>query len=198
MAQVGGAARLEVVQNYALACQRCRLGQTTNGLVFGEGPIPAALLILGEAPGQTEVTEHRPFVGDAGKLLDRMLAAAGIVRDQAFVTNTVLHRPVSATGADRPPRADEVGPCAMWLDSQLALVRPRVILALGRTATRRLLGGHTRLEDVQGRAHRCGDRWVVPAFHPSPAGLNRSKDRRSALRAAVSLTATLLASEGST
>ncbi len=198
MAEVGGAARLGIVQDGALACQRCRLGQTTNGLVFGEGPIPAALMILGEAPGQREVTEHRPFVGDAGKLLDRMLTDAGIVRGQAFVTNTVLHRPVSPSGTDRQPRADEVGPCAIWLDGQLALVRPRVILALGRTATRRLLGSHTRLEDVQGRAHRCGDRWVVPAFHPSPAGLNRSAERRAALRAAVALTATILASEGAT
>jgi uracil-DNA glycosylase len=163
--------------------------------VFGIGPVPAPLLILGEAPGKREVAEGRPFAGDAGKRLDRLLIEAGIARDQAFVTNTVLHRPTNPAGRDRPPRADEVGPCGTWLDAQLALVRPRVILTLGRTATRRLLGSRTRLEDVQGRAHRCGDRWVVPAFHPSPVGLNRGEARPAALRAAVSLTAALLAND---
>jgi len=161
-------------------------------LVFGEGPFPAALLILGEAPGETEVAEHRPFQGDAGHLLDQMLLEAGIARDRAFVTNTVLHRPTTRDGSNRPPRADEVVPCAKWLDAQLALVRPRVILALGRTATRRLLGGHTRLEDVQGRAHRCGDLWVVPAFHPSLIGLNHVPARREALRLALAVTADML------
>ncbi len=147
-------------------------------------------MILGEAPGQTEAGAGRPFVGRSGQTLDRALQEAGVSREQAYVTNVVLHRPTGAAGKDRPPRPAEVIACEPWLDAQLAIVLPMVVLTLGQVAAARLLGRSTMLEAVRGRAHRCGDRWVVPTYHP--ASLNRVPERRARFRSDVGLAAAML------
>ena len=171
------------------SCDRCPLASAGRPSLT-RAPTAADLLILGEAPGQEEAEAGEPFVGRSGQTLDRALADAGIARERAFVTNVVLHRPTDAGGQDRHPRATEIRACGPWLDTQLTFVHPKVVLALGQVAAARLLGASTRLEDVRGRAHRCGDRWVVPTYHP--AGLNRVAGRPEAFRRDVALAAGLL------
>lgn len=142
-------------------------------MVAAEGDPAAPLLIVGEGPGRDEDRLGRPFVGAGGELLDRILASAGIRRDEAYLTSTVRCRPPG----DRPPRPDEVATCtALWLDTQLALLRPRVILSLGNTATRHLLGTERGIvglrgqwfdvthADETGAAHRA---LLMPMFHPA-------------------------------
>jgi len=186
MADVDRAAALVAA---VAACDRCPLAVTGRPSLT-RLPSRASLLILGEAPGQTEAEAGQPFVGASGQTLDIALSEAGLSRERAYVTNVVLHRPADVEGNDRPPRPAEVGACGPWLDAQLAIVRPRVVLAVGQVAAARLLGRSTRLEEVRGRAHRCGDRWVVPTYHP--ASLNRVAGRRDLFLEDLRLVASLL------
>ena len=154
---------LEAVRAEALECRRCRLAGGRAQVVFGEGHGTSRLLLLGEAPGQDEDREGRPFVGSAGRILDKLLAEAGIVRDEAYVTNTVLCHPPE----DRDPTADELFVCGPYLDVQIAVVQPRVIITLGLIPLRRLLGQERRVERDHGKVCRYGEARVVPTFHPS-------------------------------
>jgi DNA polymerase len=155
--------------------------------VFGEGPSAAQLVLLGEAPGEDEDAQGRPFVGTAGQALDRLLASVGLDRGRVYVANAVMCRPPDPVppAVNRPPRSAEVAACAPYLDLQLAVVRPAVIIAFGEVATRRLLGPIERLGDVRGRDHTVGDWTVVPTWHPR--AWNRVKDRRAQTQADVRL-----------
>lgn len=186
MAGVGRAREALALIAEVATCDRCLLAASGRPSLT-QPPAAADLLILGEAPGHEEGEAGSPFVGRSGRVLDRALAAAGIDRERAFVTNVVLHRPTNTLGGDRPPTQGEIRACAAWLDVQLHVVRPRVVLTLGQVATGRLLGLSTVLEDVRGRAHRCSDRWVVPTYHPS--ALNRAAGRRDSFLAGVRLAA---------
>jgi len=127
--------------------------------VFGDGPARAPILLIGEQPGDQEDRRGRPFVGPAGKLLDRALADAGIDRAVVYVTNVVKHfkwEPRGKRRIHKKPNAAEIGACRPWLDTEIALVRPRVIICLGATAAQALLGRQFRVT-----AHRG-------AFVPSP------------------------------
>ena len=124
-------------------CRRCPIGCNGTRAVMGEGPAQADLMIVGEQPGDTEEREGRPFIGPAGQLLDRALDEAGIDRRRAYVTNAVKHFKFTPTGKRRlhqPPHAGEIDMCRWWLDKELALVRPKFVLALGASAARGLLG----------------------------------------------------------
>ena len=189
MARIGQARAAADLVAAVAACQRCPLARSGRPSLTAP-PTRTELLILGEAPGLTESVAGSPFVGRSGQILTRALFEAGIRREQAYITNVVLHRPSDADGHDRHPRAAEVRACSDWLDVQLRLVQPRVVLALGQVAVGRLLGTATTLEAVRGRAQRCGDRWVVPTYHP--ASLNRSADRPEAFRSDLALAADLL------
>jgi DNA polymerase len=129
-------------------------------------------MIVGEAPGAAEDRAGRPFVGPAGRVVEGLLATIGLARSDVYITNTVMCRPAH----NRTPTPDEVGACAPYLDLQLRLVQPRVILALGATAARRLVGGSGRLADLRGRALPIDGATVVATYHPS--GLNRDPERR--------------------
>ena len=118
------------------ACEKCRLCQTRKHVVLGEGDPHAALMFIGEGPGQQEDETGRPFVGAAGQLLDRMLAAIGLTRAQVYICNIVKCRPPQ----NRVPEPDERAACLDYLRQQVALVRPKVIVCLGSTPTRALLG----------------------------------------------------------
>lgn len=147
------------------ACTACPLAEGRTTVVVGSGPVPASLLLLGEAPGAQEDATGRPFVGRAGRLLDRLLAEAGVVRDDVAVTNVVKCRPPG----NRAPSRVEIATCRGWLAAQLAAVDPRVIVAMGATATAWALGRGHRLADVRGRGHPVEGRTVVPTYHPSAA-----------------------------
>ena len=118
------------------ACEKCRLCQTRKHVVLGEGDPHAALMFIGEGPGQQEDETGRPFFGAAGQLLDRMLAAIGLTRAQVYICNIVKCRPPQ----NRVPEPDERAACLDYLRQQVALVRPKVIVCLGSTPTRALLG----------------------------------------------------------
>ena len=141
----------------AQSCQRCELWITRKHVVFGGTngyrDVRADLMIVGEAPGAEEDAEGRPFEGAAGRRLTKLLAEAGLGRSQAYLTNVVKCRPPG----NRRPHLSEIAKCWDYLDAQIALVRPRVIVALGSTAVRRLLGPSAFVGTSRGPGHFLGN-----------------------------------------
>jgi DNA polymerase len=160
----------EVAQGIA-ACRDCPIADCGTRAVAGEGPSQAALMIVGEQPGDQEEIAGRPFVGPAGQLLDDYLQAAGIDRAGAYVTNAVKHFKFAQKGKHRlhqPPGAKEIDTCRWWLEAEHAAVRPRIVLALGASAARGLLGRTVSVNQVRGRSIALDDGtelWVT--VHPS-------------------------------
>ncbi len=162
---------LETLRAAAAGCTGCDLYRRATQTVFGEGTPEARVLLLGEQPGHEEDLAGRPFVGPAGRLLDAALEEAGIDRAGVYVTNVVKHFKWEPRGKRRihaRPSAAEVAACRPWLDAEVAVVRPRVIVCLGATAAQALLGRSFRLSQHRGRpvpsplAAR-----VVATVHPS-------------------------------
>jgi uracil-DNA glycosylase len=147
------------------SCTRCALHAGRTRTVFGVGDRSADWLIIGEAPGAEEDRRGEPFVGRAGKLLDAMLAALGLQRSQVYIANVVKCRPPE----NRDPRPDEAERCAPYLDRQVALLQPKVILAVGRVAAQRLLDTDAPAGRLRGRVHRYGPEAIplVVTWHPA-------------------------------
>lgn len=166
-------AALQALELRSIGCVACRLRPGCTGVVVAEGDPSARLVIVGEGPGREEDRMGRPFVGQGGELLDRILTSAGIARDETYLTNTVRCRPPG----NRTPRPDETETCtALWLDAQLALLRPRVILSLGNTATQHLLKTGRGVASLRGQwfgfTHDDGEggtyeALLMPMFHPA-------------------------------
>ena len=154
------------------SCEKCRLCQTRTNVVLGEGNLRAALMFIGEGPGQQEDQSGRPFVGAAGQLLDKMLAAIGLKREQVYICNIVKCRPPG----NRVPEADERAACMGYLREQVALVRPKVIVCLGSTPARALLGEDVRITRDRGVWRLKKGVWFMPTFHP--AALLRDADKK--------------------
>ena len=133
-------------------------------IVPGEGADDADVMLVGEAPGASEDEAGRPFVGRAGKFLDSLLEEAGLARGDVFITNVVKARPPG----NRDPKADEIGHYMPWLEQQLALIRPRVVIPLGRHALAHFVPGR-KISEVHGELIAAGDRWIVPWLHPAAA-----------------------------
>ena len=134
---------LEREAERAAACRRCAIGYTRTKNVYGEGDPHARLMLVGEGPGETEDRLGRPFVGRAGELLEKMLAAIDLRRDDVYICNTVKCRPTLGDGGrlrNRPPTPAEMANCRSYLDDQIAIVAPAVILALGAPAAKSFLG----------------------------------------------------------
>jgi len=155
----------------ALACRACPLWKRATQTVFGDGSRSARAIFVGEQPGDREDIEGRPFVGPAGWLLDKCLAEAGIDRAQAYVTNIVKHFKWEARGKKRihkKPNALEVAACRPWLDAEIALVKPRVLVCLGATAAQALLGSAFRVTKSRGTLVPSGlAPFVTATVHPS-------------------------------
>lgn len=152
-------------------CERCTLHQCATQAVAGHGPANARLMLVGEQPGDQEDLVGKPFVGPAGQTLDRALVAAGIDRSAIYLTNAVKHFKYHTRGRRRlhaRPNAAEIEHCRWWLGQELALVVPRITVALGATAARALLGRPCRVQDVRGQVmhNDAGDKLVV-TVHPS-------------------------------
>jgi uracil-DNA glycosylase len=144
---------LPKVRTTAKGCKACDLYKRGTQTVFGEGPARADVMLIGEQPGDAEDLAGHPFVGPAGKLLDRALAEAGIDRARVYVTNVVKHFKWEPRGKRRihaKPNAQEIGACRPWLDTEIALVRPRVIVCLGATAAQALLGRGFKVTQQRG------------------------------------------------
>ena len=151
-------------------CTRCGLCKTRTHAVPGSGATDAKYLFVGEGPGHAEDLQGEPFVGPAGKLLDNMLLAIDLQRDkQTFIANVVKCRPVGADGNDRPPSAEEAAACLPYLQRQIALIKPAIIVALGKVAATNLLdlAPDTALGGLRGTPHQHGDTPVVVTYHPA-------------------------------
>ena len=145
-------------------CRACGLCKARKQAVFGVGAETAPWLFVGEGPGADEDEQGEPFVGQAGRLLDNMLAAVGIARgEHAYIANVVKCRPPG----NRTPTQDEAAACAAYLDRQIELLGPRLIVALGKTAATRLLGTEASLASLRGRVHRYRGIPVVVTYHPA-------------------------------
>ena len=164
-------AGLDELRDRAARCTACPLYADATQTVFGEGPAHAALMLVGETPGDQEDRIGRPFVGPAGRLLDRCLAEAGIERDQAYVSNVVKHFKWTPRGKRRmhaKPNAMEIRACRPWLDAEIAAVKPKVLLCLGATAARALLGADfsvTRSRGTLVKSNMAPS--VMATVHPS-------------------------------
>ncbi len=144
-------------------CTRCRLCESRTKTVPGEGPAQARLVCVGEGPGRTEDETGRPFVGQAGELLTKILGAIGLSRDQVYICNVVKCRPPQ----NRTPLYDEIAACVPYLHRQLDLIKPRVILAMGNTAAQTLLDTKQSLGALRGRIHRFRGTPVIVTYHPA-------------------------------
>lgn len=177
-------ASLRAINQQAEGCQRCDLYKNATQLVFGEGPQDARLFFIGEQPGHREDIEGHPFVGPAGLLFAECLEEAGIERSECYVTNAVKHFKYEQRGKRRihsKPNAGEIQSCAWWLGAELAKVRPGVVVALGATATRTLLGSSAQVTRDRGRAIHTGrDFDILVTIHPSY--LLRIRERGDALQ----------------
>ena len=153
------------LQQQVAACTRCALHRTRTQTVFGVGNRTADWLIVGEAPGAEEDRRGEPFVGRAGQLLDAMLAAIGLDRTTAYIANILKCRPPN----NRDPQADEVACCEPYLQRQIALLQPRMILAVGRIAAQNLLKTDQPLNRLRGRLHHYGEARtpVIVTYHPA-------------------------------
>lgn len=162
---------LPALREAAQSCTACDLYRHATQTVFGEGPRMAALVMIGEQPGDQEDRQGRPFVGPAGRLLDRALGDSGISRDTVYITNAVKHFKWIARGRRRlhqKPREGEIDACQPWLIAELGAVKPKVVVCLGTTALRAVFGRTLRLKDYRGRiaASPLADQTFV-TIHPS-------------------------------
>ncbi|HWG73060.1 MAG TPA: uracil-DNA glycosylase [Acidimicrobiales bacterium] len=165
---------LQELATIARSCTRCSLAAGRTKVVFGEGSEVAKLMVVGEGPGRDEDLQGRPFVGRSGELLDRLLAEeAGMAREDVYIANVVKCRPPG----NRDPLPHEVAACRPYLDDQVSLIGPRVLLTLGNFATRTLLGTTAGIGSLRGRCYPFGDTGavVVPTFHPAFALRNRNE-----------------------
>jgi DNA polymerase len=161
----------EAARAGAMHCTRCDLHKCATQTVFGEGPLDARILFVGEQPGDQEDLAGRPFVGPAGQLFDGALAAAGIERGRTYVTNAVKHFKFVRRGKRRihdKPNGGEIAACRWWLQQELTLIHPPLVVALGATAARSLFGKVVTIASLRGRGHPLpegGEAWVT--VHPS-------------------------------
>ena len=156
---------LEAVAAEAAGCTRCRLHQSRTQVVFGQGDPHADLMFVGEAPGFHEDRQGIPFVGPSGQLLNRLLEGIGLRRQDVYIANVVKSRPPS----NRDPLPDEIAACRPWLDAQIRLVDPKVVVTLGNFAAKTLLETTTGITRLRGRTYPFQGRLLLPTFHPAAA-----------------------------
>jgi uracil-DNA glycosylase family protein len=179
---------LSALREEAAGCRACDLYKTGTQTVFGEGAEHAEIMFVGEQPGDREDLEGKPFVGPAGRLLDEALRDAGIDRDHAYITNAVKHfkwKPQGKRRLHQKPNAAEINACRSWLDAEIGLVKPRVLVLLGATAAQALLGRDFRVSVDRGKfIERPGLPLVMATVHPSsilraPDDETRELERRA-------------------
>jgi len=154
-------------------CEKCRLCQTRNNVVPGEGDPHARLMFIGEGPGQEEDRQGRPFVGRSGELLTRMIHAIGLERSEVYICNVVKCRPPQ----NRNPEPDEAAACLDYLRAQVALVRPQVVVLLGKVACQYTIRDQVFITRDHGRWYEQKGVWFMPTFHPSALLRDPAKKR---------------------
>lgn len=176
----------EEMERDVARCRRCRLCEGRANPALGEGNRNAVAMLVGEGPGREEDLQGRPFVGPAGQLFDRMLAAIGVPRDELYITNVVKCRPPG----NRNPADDEAEACLPYLRRQFALVRPRILVCLGAVAARYLYDPYVRISRDRGRWKERSGTMILPTYHPAALLRDESKKREAwedfqSLRAAL-------------
>jgi len=155
---------LSEIRDHVEVCTRCQLSATRNNTVFGEGNADAVVMFVGEAPGEDEDTTGRPFVGRAGKLLTTVLHSVGLKREEVFIANTVKCRPPG----NRIPNEEEMQCCFPYLEAQIAVINPTLVVTLGGVSTSFLLGEKTSISRVRGKMFEWrGGKKIFPMYHPS-------------------------------
>ncbi|HEX5953645.1 MAG TPA: UdgX family uracil-DNA binding protein [Rhodanobacteraceae bacterium] len=174
---------IAALKRKARDCRACPLWEPATQTVFGEGPADAEIMLIGEQPGLREDVEGEPFVGPAGRMLDRALAEAGLDRGALFLTNTVKHFKYEQRGTaklHKRANAAEQAACRMWLAAELARVRPKIVIALGAMAAQTLFGNAFRLTRERGEWRALGEHAVgMATWHPS--AILRGRDRSQAM-----------------
>jgi DNA polymerase len=176
---------LKSLREAAAGCTACPLHKTATQTVFGEGLKRARLMLIGEQPGDREDIEGHPFVGPAGRILDKALEQAEIERGDAYITNVVKHfkwKPQGKRRIHQTPRAEEIKACAPWLDAELDVVDPEVLVCLGATAVKAVIGSKARVMKDHGQflESKLG-RTAVPTLHPSAILRAEDEDRDDAM-----------------
>ena len=161
--------------NDVAACQKCRLCETRTNVVPGEGDPHARLMFIGEGPGQDEDLQGRPFVGPSGQLLTRMIKAIGMERTEVYICNVVKCRPPR----NRNPEPDEAAACLNYLRAQVALVRPEVVVLLGKVACQYTLSEQIFITRDHGQWRERKGVWFMPTFHPSALLRDPAKKREA-------------------
>jgi len=179
---------LRMLADEIRACTACPLHRSARQAVPGEGSAESGIFFLGEAPGYNEDLQGRPFVGAAGQLLDELLLGIGLDRSKVFITNVVRHRPPE----NRDPLPDEVAACDIWLKRHLEVLKPKVIVTLGRHAMGRFLPGES-ISRIHGRPRKVEGLTIFPVYHPA-AALHQPA-LRGALASDFAALALLLATE---
>jgi uracil-DNA glycosylase len=154
---------VELDQMHVHGCTRCRLCETRTNTVFGEGDADAKIFFIGEGPGENEDLQGRPFVGRAGELLNKMIVAMGLQREQVYIANIVKCRPPG----NRAPAPDEVAACTPFLEQQLATIRPTVIVTLGLPAMQYMLQTKSSMGKMRGQWHEWRGIKLMPTYHPA-------------------------------
>lgn len=165
----------ETLRDTIATCTRCKLHQSRTQTVFGVGSPDADWMIIGEAPGAEEDRRGEPFVGRSGKLLDEMLRAVGQDRDSVFIANILKCRPPN----NRDPEPEESAECRGYLERQIELLRPKIILAVGRIAAHLLLDTDTPVGQLRGSVHKLGDTPLVVTYHPAYLLRSPSQKRKA-------------------
>lgn len=161
----------EILRNEIINCTKCDLSKTRNHIIFGEGNINAEILIIGEAPGNDEDIQGRPFVGKSGQLLDKILEACGFTREEhIFISNIVKCRPPD----NRIPTPKEAEICIPWLSRQIEIINPKIMILLGATALKYMAGNEPRITRDHGKWIYIKGRLAMPVYHP--AALLRNPD----------------------
>ncbi len=151
------------LKNEALKCSRCRLREKCNGVVMGEGSLASRIMLIGEGPGANEDRQGRPFVGRAGKLMNKIFEAVNLKREDIYITNIVKCRPPG----NRVPTKEEFESCVSILMAEIKLIEPKVIVPLGSTALKFLIDPNASITKMRGQWIQRGDYFFLPTFHPA-------------------------------
>ncbi len=180
---------LDDIRSAVEGCRRCVLAATRTTPVVGVGDARARVMLVGEAPGRNEDLKGEPFVGAAGRLLDELLATAGLVRSEVYIANVLKCRPPG----NRNPRREEIQSCLPFLQAQVRVVSPQVVVTLGNYATRSMLDTDEPISRLHGKVRHLGSTAILPVYHPAAAIYDKAK--RAVLIADFQVLGDLLAQE---
>jgi DNA polymerase len=177
---------LKALREAAEHCEGCDLYKNATQVVFGEGPRQAKMMLLGEVPGDEEDKQGKPFVGPAGRLLDGALDEVGLLRDEVYVTNAVKHfrwEPRGKRRLHKKPSARQIEACKPWLQAEILVIEPPVIVCLGATAAQAMLGRDFRITKQRGKFFKSDEAaWLMATYHPSAILRAPDKEARDQMR----------------